>query len=84
MRLEIKKKMSVVDKLYNLVKTLNINDDNDKKCFGVSTYFIRKLTGLFFITIGEKTTTNIPMSNIHLLTKSATLTRLYEPMYLEL
>ena len=58
--LEIKKKMSVLEKLYNLVKTLNINDYNEKSCHGVSTYFIRKLTDLFFITIGEKALTNIP------------------------
>ena len=46
--------MSALDKLYNLVKTFNMNDDNKEKCFGVSTDFIRKLTDLFFITIGEK------------------------------
>ena len=46
--------MSVINKLYNLVKTLNINDDNEENCCGVSTDFIRKLTDLFFITIGKK------------------------------
>ena len=63
---------------------MNINDDNKEKCYGVSTDFIIKLTDLFFITIGEKASINIPLSKIHRLWKSATLTRLYEPMYLEL
>ena len=31
-----------------------MNDDNEETFYGVSTYFIRKLTDLFFITIGEK------------------------------
>ena len=57
--LEIKTKMSVIEKLYNLVKTLNINDDNMEKCCGVSTDFIRKLTGFFFIIIGEKSSNRI-------------------------
>ena len=52
--------MGVLEKLYNLVKTLNINDDNEEKCCGVSTDFIRKLTDLFFITIGEKASTKTP------------------------
>ena len=77
-------KMIVIGKLYNLVKTLNMNDDNDEKCNGVSTDFIRKLTDLFFITIGEKALTNIPLRKMYRLRKSATLTHLYEPMYLEL
>ena len=45
--LEIKKKKSALEKLYNLVKTLNMNDDDVEKCCGVSTYFIRKLTDFF-------------------------------------
>ena len=76
--------MIVQDKLYNLIKALNMNDDNDGKCYGVSNDFIRKLTDLFFITIGEKVLTNIPLSKMYRLRKSATLTHLYEPMYLEL
>ena len=40
--LYINKKMSVLEKLYNLVKTLNVNDDNEEKCYGVSTDFIRR------------------------------------------
>ena len=52
--LEIKKKIIVLDKLYNLFKTLNVNDDDEEKLYGVSTYFIRKMTYLFFINIGEK------------------------------
>ena len=50
----IKNKMCVMEKLYNLVKTLNMNDENMEKCCGVSTGFIRKLTDLFFTIIGEK------------------------------
>ena len=61
MCLEIKKKISVIKKLYNLVKTLNMNDDNEEKCYGVSTDFIIKLRDLFFVTIGEKASTNIPL-----------------------
>ena len=76
--------MNVLEKLYNLVKVLNINDDNEEKRCGVSTDFIRKLTDFFFITIGEKSSTNILLNKIHLLRKSVTLTHLYGPMYLEL
>ena len=36
------------------------------------------------MTIGEKSLTNIPLRKIYRLRKSATLTRLYGPMYLEL
>ena len=63
---------------------MNINDDNEEKGSSVLTDFIKKLTDLFFITIGEKAPTNIPLSTINRWTKSATLTRLYGPMYLEL
>ena len=52
--LDIKKKITVLKKLYNLVKTLTINYDNEGKYDGVSTDFIRKLMDFFFITIGEK------------------------------
>ena len=52
--LGIKNKMSALKKLYKILKTLTINDDNEKKCYGVSTDFIRKLTDLFFVIIGEK------------------------------
>ena len=76
--------MSYLKKLYNLVKTLNINDDNKEKCCGVSTDFIRKLTGLFFLIIGEKASTNIPLSKNYHSIKSVTLTCLYGPRYLEL
>ena len=76
--------MGVIEKIYNHVKTLNMNDDNEEKCYGVSTDFIRKLTDLFFISIGEKSPTNIPLSKIYRLIISATHTRLYGPMFLEL
>ena len=45
--------MGVIDKSYNIVKTLNINDDNEGKCYGVSTDFIKKWMDFFLITIGE-------------------------------
>ena len=76
--------MSVLGKLYNAVKILNMNDGNEETFYGVSTDFIRKLTDLFFITIGEKASTNIPLSKMYCLIRSATLTRLYGPKYLEL
>ena len=59
--LYIKNKMSVIKKLYNIVKTLNMIDDNEEKCYGVSTDINRKWTDFFFITIGEKLSTNIPL-----------------------
>ena len=78
--LEIKNKMSVLKKLYDLVKALNLNDDNEEKCHGVTTDFIRKLTDLFFITIGEKESTKILSRKMDWLRKSETLTRVYRPM----
>ena len=64
--------MSAIEKLYNTVKTFNINDDNDEKCYGVSTDFIRKLTDLFFIIIGEKSSTDITLSRMYHLKKFIT------------
>ena len=58
--LEFKKKISALKKLYNLVKTLIMNDSNEEECYGVSTDFIRKLTDFFFITISEKASEEIP------------------------
>ena len=52
--------MNAIEKLFLLVKTLNMNDDNEEKQYGVSTGFIRKLTDLFFITIGEKNLQKFP------------------------
>ena len=69
------KKMSDLENLYNLIKTLNMNDDNEEKCFDLSTDFIGKLTDLFFTTIGEKASTNIPVSRMYRLRKIATITR---------
>ena len=51
--------MNALEKIYLLVKTLNTNDD------GISTDFIRNLTGLFFIIIGEKASTNTPLSKVY-------------------
>ena len=62
---------------------LHFNDDNEGKCYGVSTDFIRKLMDLFFRTIGEKESTNIPFIEMYHLRKNATLTRRYGYMYLE-
>ena len=61
----MEKKINVLEILYLLVKTLNMNDDNEEKCYGISTYFIRKLVDLFFIIIGEKASTNIPLRNMY-------------------
>ena len=76
--------MSVLDKLYNIVKKLIINDDNEEKCYGVSNYFIQKLSDLVSLSIGEKLPTNITFSKMYCWSKLATLTRLYLPVYLEL
>ena len=62
---------------------MNINDDDAENCCGISTDFIRKLTD-FFIIIGEKASTNIPLSKMNHLRKCATLACLYGPMYLQL
>ena len=76
--------MSVIEKLYNLVKTLNINDENEEEWYGVSTDFIRKLTDFFFITISEKSSEEIPQRKMYCLRKTATMKPLYVPMYLDL
>ena len=39
--------MSALEKIYDLAKTLNMNDHNEEKCYGISTDFIRKMTDLF-------------------------------------
>ena len=62
---------------------MNRNDYNEEKCYGVSTDFIRKWKDLFFITICEKASTNIPLSKMYRLRKGATLIHLYWPMYLD-
>ena len=80
--LEIKKKKGALDKLYNLVKTLNINNDDMEKCCGVSTDFIRKLTDFFLIIIGEKFSTKNPLRKICRLSNCATLTCIHGTMYL--
>ena len=45
--LEIKNKIKSLDKLYNLVETLNTNNEDIDKCCGVSTDFISKFTNFF-------------------------------------
>ena len=42
--LEIKNKRKSLDQLYNLVKVLNMNNDDINKCCGYSTDFSSKLT----------------------------------------
>ena len=76
--------MCALEKIYNIVKTLNMKDDNMEKCCGVSTDFIRILTDLFFIIIGEKAPTHIPLSKMYRLRKISTLTCPYVTMYLQL
>ena len=61
-----------------------MNDDNEEKSHVVSTDFIRKLTDFFLITIDDKASTDITLRKMCRLRKSAALTRLYGPMYLDL
>ena len=61
--------MNIIEKLYLLVKTFDMNDETEEKCYGVSTDFIRKLTDLFSIIIVEKASTNIPLRKIYHLKK---------------
>ena len=51
--------MNDLEKLYLLVKALNMSDDIEEKCYGVSTDFIRKFTDYFFMLIGKKAYTNV-------------------------
>ena len=52
--LYIQNKINVLDKLHLLVRTLNMNDDdNEEKVCGISKKIIGKLTDLFFIIFGE-------------------------------
>ena len=75
--------MNAPEKLYLLVRTLNMNDDNEEKCYGISTYFIIKLTDSFFIIIVENDQQMLPWE-ICITKKSSKLTCLYVPMYLQL
>ena len=76
--------MCALGKLCSIVKKLNMNDDKTENCCSISTYFIRKFTDFFFIIIGEKSSSNIPLRKIYRLRKIAKLTFLYVPMYLQL
>ena len=51
--LEIKKKICALEKLYNLVKTLDMNNDKTEKFCGVSTDFIKTFTDCFFMMIQQ-------------------------------
>ena len=64
--------MNIIEKLYIIFKTLNMNDDNKGNCYGVSTDFIRKLTDLFFMVISEKASTNTPLIKMYQLKKDNT------------
>ena len=50
----------------------------------LSKYFIRKLTDFFFVIIGEKASTNIPLSKMYHLKKCSRLTFLHSSMYIKL
>ena len=79
------KKKNVIEKLYLLVITLNINDDDKEEKFcDILTKFTRILTDLFSIIIDGKSSTNIPLNKTYYLGKIVTLTFLYGPMYLTL
>ena len=75
--------MSTLDKWYNPVKTLNMNDDNEGERYDVSTDFIRKLTSFFFISISEKAMTNISLSKMYPSRRVATLTCLSGTIFLD-
>ena len=45
--LEIKNKIKSIYKLYNIVETLNTNNEDLNKCCGVSTDFISRLNDFF-------------------------------------
>ena len=81
--LDIQNKMNVLDILNLLIRTLNINDDdNEAKVCGILTKFIIKLTDVFFIVIGEKASSNPSLNKTYYLRKMAKLTYPYVPMYL--
>ena len=75
-----------VPEIFNLlVRTPNMNDDDTEgKGCGFSTKLIRKLTDFFLLIIGERASTNIPLSKMRYLIKMAKLTCLYKPMHLPL
>ena len=83
--LDIQKKMNNIEKLSLLVRTLNTNnDDKEGKVCGVLTKFTGILTDFFFIIIGEKASTNLPLNKTYYLREIAKLTCLHGPMYLSL
>ena len=62
--------------------TLNMNDgDNEAKVCGILTHFIRKLTNHFFVIIGVKYWTDIPLNKTYYLRKMEKVIYLYGPMY---
>ena len=62
--LDIRNKMYVVETFHLLLRTLNMNeDDNEETFYGILTNSIRTLTDLYFMIIGEKSSTNIPLNN---------------------
>ena len=61
--LDIQKKMSVIEKLNLLLRTLNTNDsENEEKLYGIWPNLSEKMTGFFVIIIGEKASTNLPLN----------------------
>ena len=64
---------------------MNMNEDeNEEKLFSISTTFIKKLADFFFIIIGEKASTNLPLNRMYSLNKISKLTCIYGIMYLQL
>ena len=47
MILYVKKKSNVLDILCLILRTPNVNDDNEEMFYGISTDFTRKVTGIF-------------------------------------
>ena len=73
--LDILKKTNFIERLNLLVRTLNMNDDdNESKVCVISTNFTRKLTNLFFIIIGGKYSMNLPLKKKYYLIKMEKLT----------
>ena len=61
--------MNILEKLYLLVRTLNMNDDNEEMFYGITKDFIRNPTDSFFMIIGDKASTNFSLNNMYYLKK---------------
>ena len=77
--------MNVIEKLYLLFITLNMNDEeNEEKVCGISTKFIKKLIDFFLLIMGEQASTNSSLNKTFYLIKMSQLTCLYGPIYIPL